>query len=208
VRHRFFDIAFTPAVQTEQARRGSRAGYAAAAGRNDDGAASDMLTATESSFIAARDSFYIATVSETGWPYVQHRGGPPGFVRRVDGTMIGWAEFVGNRQYISVGNTVADDRVAIIFMDYPHRQRLKLLGHLRAYEPAERPDLAPLLSVGDYRARIERLVTVTIEAFDWNCPQHIAPRFTLEEIERATAPLRARVAELESQLSKSEVVAV
>jgi predicted pyridoxine 5'-phosphate oxidase superfamily flavin-nucleotide-binding protein len=205
MRHHFFDIAFTPAVLAEQARRGSRAGYAAAEGRGDHAAA--MLTATEIGFITERDSFYMATVSETGWPYVQHRGGPPGFVRHVNGTTIGWAEFAGNRQYISAGNTAADDRVALIFVDYPHRERLKLLGHLLAYEPAERPDLALVFSVERYRARIERLVTVTVEAFDWNCPQHITPRYTLEEVEHATAPLRARIAELETQLSKSRVAA-
>jgi predicted pyridoxine 5'-phosphate oxidase superfamily flavin-nucleotide-binding protein len=200
VRHRFFDIAFTPAVQTEQSRRGSRSGYAAAAHAND-GDAIDRLTALEISFMAARDSFYLATVSETGWPYVQHRGGPQGFVRRIDETTIGWSEFAGNRQYVSVGNTATDDRAALIFMDYPHRRRLKLLGHLSAHEPADRPDLTRLLAIDDYKARIERLVTVAVEAFDWNCPQHIVPRYSLGEIELATGPLRARIAELEQQLS-------
>ena len=180
MRHRFFDLAFTPAVQAEQIRRGSRAAYASAA--RGDHAGADALSEREAAFIAERDSFYLASVSETGWPYVQHRGGPAGFVRRLDERTIGWAEFAGNRQYVSAGNTAIDDRVSLFFMDYPHRQRLKLLGHLRAYEPAERPDLAERLAVPGYRARVERLVTVAVDAFNWNFPQHITPRFTAAEI--------------------------
>ena len=207
MRHSFFDLAFTPSVRAEQARRGSRAAYAAAA--LGEPAGTDGLSEREAAFIAERDSFYLASVSETGWPYVQHRGGPAGFVRRLDETTIGWAEFAGNRQYVSAGNTVADDRVSLFFMDYPHRQRLKLLGRLRAYEPGERPDLHPdlaeRLAVPGDRARVERLVTVSVEAFDWNCPQHITPRFTAAEIEagvQATlAPLHARIAELEARLA-------
>jgi predicted pyridoxine 5'-phosphate oxidase superfamily flavin-nucleotide-binding protein len=203
VRHRFFDIAFTPSVQAEQSRRGSRAGYANVAGKAaDQPALVDRLTQREIDFIGARDSFYLASVSETGWPYVQHRGGPPGFVRYVDNVTIGWAEFVGNRQYISVGNTVKDDRVAMIFMDYPEQMRLKLLGHLRTQDAADRPDLAQLLVVGEYQARIERLMTVTVEAFDWNCPQHITPRFTLAEIERVTTQRGTRIPASEGRFSR------
>jgi predicted pyridoxine 5'-phosphate oxidase superfamily flavin-nucleotide-binding protein len=200
VRHRFFDIAFTPAVQAEQARRGSREAYADVAGKEDHSA--DRLTPREIGFIGARDRFYLASVSETGWPYLQHRGGPPGFVRRVDNVTIGWAEFVGNRQYVSVGNTAIDDRVAMILMDYPNRLRLKVLGHLRTYEASDRPGLAKALAVGDYKARIERLATVSVEAFDWNCPQHITPRFTLAEIDGATAPPSARHAALDARIAK------
>ena len=200
MRQRFFDLAFTPSVQAEQTRRGSRAAYASAARAGHAGA--DVLSENEAGFIAERDSFYLATVSETGWPYVQHRGGPAGFVRRLDERTIGWAEFSGNRQYVSAGNTAVDDRVSLLFMDYPHRQRLKLLGHLRAYEPGERPDLAERLALPGYRARVERLVTVAVEAFDWNCPQHITPRFTAAEIETAVAPLHARIAGLEARLEE------
>jgi predicted pyridoxine 5'-phosphate oxidase superfamily flavin-nucleotide-binding protein len=202
MRHRFFDVAFTPAVQAEQARRGSRAGYAALSARRSDGATADVLEEQEFAFIAERDSFYLATVSETGWPYVQHRGGPVGFVRRVDESTIGWADYTGNRQYVSMGNAAADDRVAMIFVDYPHQERLKILGHMRAYDEAERPDLARLLAIEQHKARVERFVLVTIEAFDWNCPQHITPRFTVKEIEKLVAPLYARIAELEMQLSE------
>jgi predicted pyridoxine 5'-phosphate oxidase superfamily flavin-nucleotide-binding protein len=204
VRHRFFDLAFTPAVQAEQARRGSRAGYAALSARRNDGATADVLEEQEFAFIARRDSFYLATVSETGWPYVQHRGGPIGFVRRVDERSIGWAEYSGNRQYVSAGNVAADDRVAMIFVDYPHQERLKVLGHVRAYDAADRLDLARLLGIEHYEARVERFVIVTVEAFDWNCPQHITPRFTAEEIDKLVAPLHARIAELEARLKEQK----
>lgn len=119
MRHRFSDLAFTPAVQAEQARRGSHAGYAAVSADRSGGTSADVLEEREFAFIEARDSFYLASVLETAWPYVQHRGGPVGFVRRLDERTIGWAEYVGNRQYVSVGNTAVDDRVAIIFVDYP-----------------------------------------------------------------------------------------
>ena len=163
-----------------------------------------MLSQREVAFIEARDSFYLASVSETGWPYVQHRGGPAGFVRALDEKTLGWPEFAGNRQYVSVGNTATDDRVAMFFMDYPHRQRLKVLGHLRAYDTSSRPDLSLLLGVGDYKARVERFILITVEAFDWNCPQHVTPRFTLSELEKLMAPLNARIAELESRLETCE----
>jgi uncharacterized protein len=204
MRHRFFDLAFTPAVRAEQARRGSRASYAAITANAGGDASEDALSQREVAFIEARDSFYLASVSETGWPYVQHRGGPTGFIRALDVKTLGWAEFAGNRQYVSIGNTATDDRVAMFFMDYPHRQRLKVLGHMRAYDASSRPDLAPLLGVGDYKARVERFILITIEAFDWNCHQHITPRFTLSELEELVAPLNARIAELESRLETCE----
>jgi predicted pyridoxine 5'-phosphate oxidase superfamily flavin-nucleotide-binding protein len=206
MRHRFFDLAFTPSVQAEQARQGSRAAYAAANSDAAGGTSADALSPRETAFIAARDSFYLASVSQTGWPYVQHRGGPEGFVRVLDEKTLGWAEFAGNRQYVSVGNVAADDRVALIFMDYAHRRRLKLLGHMRVFDAAERPELAKRLTIEGYEERIERFVLITVEAFDWNCPQHITPRFTLAEIESTVAPLRARIAELESQLAEREPV--
>ncbi len=202
--HRFYDLAFTPSVRAEQARKGSRAAYAAAAADAEDGEPADALDEQEAAFIAARDSFYLASVSETGWPYVQHRGGPVGFVRRLDDRTLGWAEYRGNRQYVSAGNTATNDRVAMIFMDYPHRQRLKVLGHLHAIDAGSRPDLAPRLAVANYKARVERFVLITVEAFDWNCPQHITPRYTLSEIEELVAPLHARIAELEAQLNAHE----
>ena len=199
---RFLELVFTPAVEAEQARQGSRAGYAAALGAADGGSAVDVLGEREVAFIEARDSFYLASVSATGWPYVQHRGGPPGFVRRIEGQTIGWADYAGNRQYVSVGNSATDDRVALIFMDYPHRRRLKVLGHLRVHDLADRPDLAERLAVDGYRARTERFILVTVEAFDWNCPQHITPRFTATEVAGVVAGLHERIAELEAQLAE------
>src|SRR5271166_6493846 len=169
MRKRFFDLAFTPAVQAQQTSRGSRAAYVALAKRAATDTSADTLSGDEIDFIRARDSFYLATVSESGWPYVQHRGGPAGFVRHLDDGTLGWADYTGNRQYISIGNTTADDRVAMLFMDYPHRQRLKVLGHMRAYDVYGRPDLAQVLAIEGYRANLERLIVVSIEAFDWNC---------------------------------------
>ncbi len=200
---RFFELAFTPAVQAEQVRYGSRAAYAAITAVTG-GDAADVLSQREIAFIEARDSFYLATVSETGWPYVQHRGGPAGFVHSLDEKTLGWADFAGNRQYVSVGNTATDDRVAMFFMDYPHRQRLKVLGHMRVYDASSRPDLAPRLEVGDYKARVERFILITVEAFDWNCSQHVSPLFTLAELEKLVTPLNARIAELESRLETCE----
>lgn len=183
--HRFAEIAFTDSVREFQEALGSRAGYAAM----DEGEDSNhMLSAREADFIQARDSFYMASVSETGWPYVQHRGGPPGFVRVLDEQTLGFADFRGNRQYVSVGNLRKDDRVALFFMDYPSRTRLKLLGRVRLVGPEEL-ELMAELEVADYRAPVERGFLIHIEAFDWNCPQHITPRYTKPEIEALTAPL-------------------
>ena len=147
------------------------------------------LTGREASFIAARDSFYLASVTETGWPYIQHRGGPTGFVRVLDEQTIGWAEFPGNRQYVSIGNTAVDDRVSLFFMDYPGRRRLKMLGHMSVWDVADRPELFEALSVRGYKAKIERAVILAIVGFDWNCPQHITPRYTIPEMKaRAAVP--------------------
>ena len=203
---RFFDLAFTPTIQAEQARKGSRAAYAAITANAGGDDSADVLTQREVAFIEARDSFYLASISETGWPYVQHRGGPVRFVRALDEKTLGWAEFAGNRQYVSVGNTATNDRVAMFFMDYPHRQRLKVLGHMRAYDAGSRRDLAAELGVGNYKARVERFILISVEAFDWNCSQHITPRFTLSELEKLVAPLNARIAELESRLETCEPV--
>lgn len=181
---RFFDVAFTPAVQDEQARHGSRTGYARAAARRP-AQGPDVFTPHEAELVASVDTFFIATVSESGWPYVQHRGGDAGFVQvlsapEFDGTVLAWGEFVGNRQYVTAGNTSHDDRAALIFIDFTKGLRLKVMGHLRLIEPSERPDLMRQVWKGD--TSIERLMLVQVEAFDWNCHQHITPRFTLPEI--------------------------
>jgi len=199
--HRFAEIAFTRAVQAQQEARGSRASYA----RLSEGEArNDRLGVKEVDFIQARDGFYLASVSETGWPYVQFRGGAPGFLHVIDERTLAWADFRGNRQYVSVGNLSGDDRVSLILMDYPNRRRLKLLGHAEFLEVGADEGLAAQLAVPGYRAEVERAVRVHVAGFDWNCPQHITPRFTLDEVENAVTPLRERVAELEAKLASCE----
>lgn len=195
--HRFAELAFTPNVQAIQESQGSRANYS----RMEQGVASnDTLTDRESEFMTQRDSLYLASVSETGWPYVQHRGGPQGFVKVIDSKTIGFADFRGNRQYVSVGNLSGDDRVAMILVDYPSRSRLKLLGHAKIVGP-EQPGLLSRLQTPGYRAKVERGFLVRVAAFDWNCPQHITPRFTEAQFTLATAPLRARIEALEKELA-------
>jgi hypothetical protein len=203
--NRFAEIAFTPAVQAQQALHGSRDSYR----RFHEGEAwNERLSAKEADFIHARDGFYLASVSETGWPYVQFRGGAAGFVRVLDDATLAWANFRGNRQYISTGNLLGDDRVALIFMDYANRRRLKVLGHARGASAGEDAQLAEQLHVSGYKATLEGAVVVRVAAFDWNCPQHITPRFTVPEVEAAIAhvahPLRARIAELEAKLASCE----
>jgi predicted pyridoxine 5'-phosphate oxidase superfamily flavin-nucleotide-binding protein len=199
MRHRFFSTAFTPSVQAEQARHGSQAAYARLAAA-DDYEEADGLTPAEISFISARDSFYLATVSETGWPHVQHRGGPAGFVRVLDARTLAWADFSGNRQYVSIGNTGVNDKVALIFVDYPARQRLKILGRMTTAEIGDCPDLKTQLEMAGYRAKIEHAIQARVEAFDWNCPQHIEPRYSLSEIQGLIEPLQRKIADLEAQV--------
>ena len=199
--NRFAEIAFTPAVQAQQELHGSRASYQ----RSLEGEVwNDRLSEKETEFIHARDGFYLSSVSENGWPYVQFRGGAPGFLRVIDERTIAWANFRGNRQYVSAGNLSGDDRVALILMDYANRRRLKLLGHARVVEVGKDDGLAAKLAVAGYSAVVESAFVVSVAGFDWNCPQHITPRFTVDEVERATQPLRDRVAELEATLADCE----
>jgi uncharacterized protein len=153
----------------------------------------------EMAFIKLRDMFYMASVSETGWPYVQHRGGPPGFIKVLDATSLGFADYRGNRQYVSVGNVSTDDRVALILVDYPNRTRLKLFGHARIVNSDE-PEILAALNTPAYRARVERGFIIKVAAYDWNCPQHITPRFTEAEIASVMGSLRERIRDLETQL--------
>jgi predicted pyridoxine 5'-phosphate oxidase superfamily flavin-nucleotide-binding protein len=181
----------TPSVVAAQAANGSAGLYDKIRATHR----SDRFTETEARFIAARDSFYMASVSESGWPYVQHRGGPPGFLKLLDETSLAFPDFRGNRQYISLGNVMADDRVALMLMDYPHRRRLKLYARIEARELAADPDLAAQLALPDYGGIVERAFVLRLEAFDWNCPQHITPRFTTADL----TPLTTRLAELEAE---------
>lgn len=201
----FAEIAFTPEVRSAQHRYGSGDSYARflepAADRQD------RLGAAEASFIGQRDGFYQATVSETGWPYVQFRGGPPGFLQVLDDRTLAYADFRGNRQYLSTGNLTANDRIALILVDYPNRRRLKLWGRARLAEAADDPGMLDRLRPAGYRATAERSVLITVAAFDWNCPQHIPQRMTAAEFEPQIAALRSEVAclRLENEALKRNI---
>ena len=176
--HKFAEIAFTESVQKVQAAQGSLKAYSRLHGGEDF---NHLLGQQEADFIAARDSFYMASVSETGWPYVQHRGGPEGFVRVLDESTIGFADFRGNKQYVSVGNINGDNRISLFFMDYPNRTRLKMLGRVELIDIEDR-ELLARLEIDSYPARVERGFIIRVEAFDWNCPQHITPRYSEAEL--------------------------
>ena len=194
----FQNVLASPTVKAAQTANGSRAAQA----RHDAAAPeADVLGEREAAFIAARDSFYMATVGNEGWPYMQHRGGPVGFVKVLSERSFAFADFRGNRQYVSVGNLAADTRAAFFFMDYPNRTRLKVLGRVREVDLGANAALANALIVPGYRAVPERALVVDVEAFDWNCPQHITPRFTVEQIEPTVEALKARIAELEAALA-------
>jgi len=177
----YAEIAFTRSVQEMQTRQGSRKVYAH---WDDDNPPPMVLGERERAFIEARDSFYQATVNGNGWPYVQYRGGPVGFLKVLDNQRIGYADFRGNVQYISVGNMMDNDRTALILMDYVNRHRLKIYASAKLIEYKDNPELVASLENVHYRARVERAVILTVQAFDWNCPQHITPRYTQAEIER------------------------
>lgn len=198
--HAFAEIAFTPDVKAAQQRDGSRAGYA----RSFEGDAerfNDRLGPTEVDFLTKLRSFYLATVSETGWPYVQHRGGPPGFVQVLDDRRIAFADYAGNRQLISVGNLAGNPRVALIAVDYTQRVRLKLLGTMAVQPLADDEALAARLVMPGLRARPQRAMVIRVEGFDWNCPQHIPLRLDADDVQRALDQRDARIAELESRLN-------
>jgi hypothetical protein len=204
----YSDIAFTPAVRAVQTRMGTRSMYAAL---DRTGDRRDALTADEVEFIEERDAFYQATVSESGWPYVQHRGGPPGFLKVLDAKTIGYADFRGNVQYISVGNLQGNDRVSILLMDYANQRRLKILGRARLVDAKTDPALiARLRMPSDLTgsARVERAVVITVEGYDWNCPQHITPRFTKAEIDEGIAPLHEEIARLKKALGATNAARV
>lgn len=171
------EIAFTPTVRAIQEAQGSRAMYARFDDMDEDG----RLGPAEQTFITQRDSFYQASISETGWPYVQFKGGPQGFLKVLGDHTIGYADFRGNVQYISLGNMVGNDRLSLILMDYPNRRRLKIWARARIVDLRDDPILSAQLALPDYRARVERGIVMDVKAFDWNCPQHITPRFSEDE---------------------------
>jgi len=193
---KYRQIMLTPAVQAAQERYFGKHQPIPAP------AEGDPFTADEAAFIAARDSFYLGTVNSDGWPYIQHRGGPPGFLKVLGPHLLGFADFSGNRQMLTTGNLATDDRVSLFLMDYANRERLKILGRARVLDAREHSDLADELSPSpELRARVERLFLIDTVTFDWNCPQYITPRYTAAEVEQAVAPLKARIAELEAQVA-------
>ena len=194
---RFAELAFTPLVKKQQEKHGSRRQYAR---MQEIGEPGDRLTDFEREFIAGRDGFYMASTGETGWPYIQYRGGARGFLHVLDDQTLGFADLRGNKQYISTGNLEHDDRVALFFMDYAHQMRLKILGRVAVHEnDAEAAALLEKLRVPGEKTPAERAMVIHVEAFDWNCPQHITPRYTVEELAGTLDPIRKRMEALEAE---------
>src|SRR5277367_1586653 len=196
--HNFGSLIFTPAIKALQERHGSRRQYA----RMEQSGSKDRLGPDESEFLAESDSFYMATVGETGWPYVQHRGGTKGFLKVIDDRTIAFADFRGNKQYVSTGNLAADNRVALIMVDYPNQTRLKILGRTEIFDGEAAREWIERLREPGSKDVIERVYLIRVEAFDWNCPQHITPRFTAEEIQEMLEPFERRQEELERENKK------
>lgn len=192
----FASLAFTGAVKKMQEKMGSRKSYA----RMEKDSYVDGLTENEIDFISHQSSFYMASIGENKFPYIQHRGGPKGFVKVLDAKRIGFIDFKGNMQYISVGNIATNNNVALIMVDYPTRTRLKILAKAEIVELKDDKSLYDSLDPGEYKFRPERMMVLHIEAYDWNCPQHITPRYTVEDIETAIAPQRELIAKLEAEL--------
>jgi predicted pyridoxine 5'-phosphate oxidase superfamily flavin-nucleotide-binding protein len=192
---RFMQTMLTPPVQAAQER------YFGASQHIDGAPERDALTEDQAAFITSRDSFYMATTTEDGWPYVQHRGGQPGFLRVTGPNTLAFADYKGNRQLLSTGNLAASDRVALFLMDYPQRARLKILGHARVEDARSHPELVREITEPNERPLVERLVLIDVVGYDWNCPKYITPRYTAREIEAFVAPLRQRIAELEARLA-------
>ena len=201
-------LAFTSDVLGIQEQYGSRRAldrldrlHPQLKARDPGPAPRDALTADERGFLGELDGFYLASVSSTGWPYVQFRGGPPGFIRTLDEHTIAWADFRGNRQYISVGNVASERRVALIFLDYARQLRLKVFGIARVEDAptGSSAEERSALGLEGYRAKVEREVRVDVTAYDWNCPQHIVPRYTVEELASVVDPLRRRLSDLERE---------
>jgi uncharacterized protein len=195
----FGSLVFTPVIKALQERHGSRRQYARL---EKSGASRDRLGRRESEFIAERDSFYLASVGETGWPYVQHRGGPKGFLKVIDEQTIAFADFSGNQQFISAGNLMTDNRVALMLVDYPRQTRLKILGRAEILEGGDARAWIERVRDPGYEAVIEQVFVIRVEAFDWNCPQYITPRFTEDQIQEALAPIERRTRELEQDNEK------
>ncbi len=192
----YLETLSTPAVLEAQKK------YYGRTGPTPQGTSPEPLTLDEIDFIGQRDSFYIASISENGWPYVQHRGGSPGFLHVTSSTTLAFADYRGNRQLISTGNFAVDDRVSLFLIDYRQRARLKILGHARVVDAREQPELAKSLSDPSLPKVVERIVLIDILSYDWNCPKYITPRYTLSEIDTLVAPLTERISQLEAELEQ------
>lgn len=194
------DVVFTPAVKEIQDQLGSRKNYAR---MEERGGWQTEIDSGLGQFLANMDSFYLGTANSDGQPYIQHRGGPKGFLKVLDNKRLAFADFTGNRQYISVGNLTENNKATIFLMDYPNRTRIKIWGTAAVVDDDE--ELLSSLSNPSYRGRVERAILFTVTAWDVNCPQHIQPRFTKAQLETVTAPLKARITELETILSKNDI---
>lgn len=192
----YAQLAFTDSVKALQAANGSRRAYE----RMEKQHVTGGLDANEIAFIADQDHFFMASFGENGYPYIQHRGGPPGFVKVLDPKTLAFVDFSGNKQYISVGNVQTNPNVALIMVSYPQRARLKVYAKIRVVALDEDPALFEQIDPADYPHRPERMMVLEVQAFDWNCPQHITPRYTVEDITAAFAPQRERIAQLEAEV--------
>jgi uncharacterized protein len=192
--HRFLELAFTPSVLAAQQHYFGRSQALPPA------AGDDRLGPDERAFIESRDSFYMASVSETAWPYVQHRGGAAGFLKVTESGGLAFADYRGNRQMLTTGNLAANNRVCLFLMDYPRRERLKIYGHAEVLDARDHPDLVHQMADAGVHKIVERIVRIGVVSFDWNCPKYITERYTAAEIEEAVGPLKARIAELEARL--------
>jgi len=192
----FTELAFTNSVKAEQEKYGTRTAYER---MEQGGKFRNQLTWQEQAYIKSRDSFYLASVGENGWPYMQFRGGPKGFLKVTEDNTLAFADFRGNGQYISTGNFKDNKRTMLFLMDYAKKQRLKIWADVEVLDPAEHPELAEQLTPPDYKATVERIFVFKVHAFDWNCPQHITQRYTQEEIEGSQQAFKARIKELEAE---------
>lgn len=193
---KFWEVMFTPRVREAQRH------YYGRAQSPPPSPADDALGAEEVEFIASRDSFYLSSVSETGWPYVQHRGGPAGFLKVLGPGELAFADYQGNRQMLTTGNLATDDRVCLFLMDYPRRVRLKILGHSSVFDAREHPDLAEKVADASMRGVTERVFRIKVVSFDWNCPKYITPRYSVAEVNEVVEALKERIRELEEALAR------
>ena len=195
----FTELAFTESVKAQQEKYGTRTAYAR---MEKGGKFRNQLTWQEQAYIKGRDSFYVSSVGENGWPYIQFRGGPKGFLKVTGDNTLAFADFRGNGQYISTGNFNANKKTVLFLMDYTKKQRLKVWAEAEVLDPADHPDLAEQLVMPDYEAAVERIIVFKVQAFDWNCPQHITPRYTQEEIGDSISELESQVTRLKMENEK------